>query len=247
MAATATMLVALAAVWPGPGRGSAEAVWRNGTTQQEAPAAPKRELSVRERGDVLMVRKHYREAIEVYGEGVGHLPALVGKAGRAYHKLGEFGPAEEHYRKALAWEPGNVETLNNYGVLLYDRGRYSQAQQYFESALKHGPETAAVHCNLGTALFRQGNYEKAAQAYERALSLDPDIVEDGAEAAGPLEIRQPDDAARFHFLLSRAFRELGKEDLAERHLSEARQMGFQERELKDRGRGFFDWLLDLFR
>src|SRR6266478_6108315 len=58
-------------------------------------------LSPESRGDILMARKMYREAIETFAQGPPNDPVLRNKTGIAYHQLMQLDSARKSYEQAV--------------------------------------------------------------------------------------------------------------------------------------------------
>src|SRR6516225_3960397 len=69
------------------------------------PAPVERALTPEEKGDILMARKMYREAVEVYREGPADSPILHNKVGIAFHQMIELNVAKKEYEKAVKLNP----------------------------------------------------------------------------------------------------------------------------------------------
>ena len=104
-------------------------------SQAPTPVLPK-VISPMKRGDILMARKRYREAIEIYQQGVRDAAILYNKMGIAYHQLMEFPTAMQHYNQALKLDPTYSEAINNIGYRLL-RPEQPQARH---QAVQAGPQ-----------------------------------------------------------------------------------------------------------
>lgn len=92
-----------------------------------------------------------------------------------YHNLGEYGPAEEHYRKAVALDGKNVTALNNYGRFLCQQRRFEEGQARFREALDNplnpAPENALA--NAGTCALQAADRVGAEDFFREALQRQP--------------------------------------------------------------------------
>src|SRR5215467_14428529 len=104
--------------------------------------APKPQISVEMRGDILMARKMYREAIETFREGPAKDPVLLNKIGIAYHQMMQLDNARKSYEQALKFKPDYVEALNNLGTVFYAKKSYRRAIGWYNRALKIAPQEA---------------------------------------------------------------------------------------------------------
>ena len=93
--------------------------------------------------------------------------------------------AEEQFRKALAIDPENAATENDFGYMLAERGvKLDQAMTMLQKAVKFDPQNGAYLDSLAWVYYRQGNYAMA-EDYERKAVLrqpgDPSILAHMAE------------------------------------------------------------------
>lgn len=100
-------------------------------------------------------------------------------AGLLYDRLNEPKKSESHFEKALALDPNNPDTLNNYAVVLCKRDKQPRGEKYFLQAatnpLYKTPEVA--YLNAGNCARSAGNLEHAEANYRKALSLKPRFSE----------------------------------------------------------------------
>ena len=54
------------------------------------------------RGDIMMARKLYRDAIDFYKPTAGKNPVMANKTGIAYHQMGDLENAKKYYERFLA-------------------------------------------------------------------------------------------------------------------------------------------------
>ena len=120
----------------------------NAPAAVEAPAPP---LTPERRGDILMARKMYREAIETYRQAPLDSPIIWNKIGIAYHQMMQLDNAKKHYERAIKMNPKYSEAINNLGTVYYAKKSYRKAAGYYNKALKMAPESASIWSNLGTA------------------------------------------------------------------------------------------------
>src|SRR5208283_5136309 len=88
---------------------------------QVSAAPPKAPLSVETRGDILMARKMYREAIDVFREDKSKNPVISNKIGIAYHQMQQLDSARKYYEQAVRLKPDYAEAINNIGTVYYAR------------------------------------------------------------------------------------------------------------------------------
>src|ERR1044071_336791 len=143
------------------------------------PAAPAATvpLDPERRADILMARKMYREAVEVYKEAPLDSAIIWNKIGIAYHQMLQLDTARRNYEKAIKLNPHYSEAINNLGTVYYAHKNYRKAISLYKRALKISPNSASVYSNLGTAYFARKKYKEAAETYQKALELDKDVFE----------------------------------------------------------------------
>jgi tetratricopeptide (TPR) repeat protein len=187
--------------------------FRPSAVSQPAPANPA--LTPELRGDIMMARKMFREAIDYYKPEAEKSAVLANKTGIAYHQLQDLNNAEKYYRKAVKLKANYPEAINNLGTVYYAKKSYRRAVNQYRSALRISPTSASVMSNLGTAYFARRQYDEAMKAYEQAVALDPDIFE---ERAG------------YYYLLAKTCAKAGMTDRTLQYIRKALENGFKERD-----------------
>src|SRR5277367_6691917 len=72
------------------------------TGQQSAvPLKPATLVTPELRGEMVMAKKMYREAVEAYKEGAHDSAILLNKTGIAYHQMLQLDVAEKYYRLSV--------------------------------------------------------------------------------------------------------------------------------------------------
>jgi tetratricopeptide (TPR) repeat protein len=200
----------------------------------EGPADAQRELqqpaTALARGDVLMARKMYREAIESYSQGIHEIAAIYNKIGIAYHQLNDFDAALDNYKLALDFDPDYAEVINNIGTVYYAQKRVKKAIKQYEKALEYAPRSASIYSNLGTAHFARKKYNQAFEAYQKALSLDPNVFESRNTAGSLLQDRSVEERAKYHFYLAKTYAKAGMIEQAISYIRRALEEGYDDRE-----------------
>lgn len=192
-------------------------------TPPPVPLTPER------RADILMARKMYREAIEVYRTDNLSSPVIWNKIGIAYHQLMELDQAKKHYEKAVKLNKTYPEALNNIGTVYYAKKSYKKAVRFYNRALKISPYSASVYSNLGTALFARKKYDDAFQAYIQALSLDPEVFEHRNSYGTLLQERSVQEKAKFHYYLAKTYASAKMDERALQYLRMALEEGFKDK------------------
>lgn len=92
-----------------------------------------------------------------------------------YEQLGERAKAEKHYRRSLALDGDDTDTLNHYGQFLCKQGELAKADGYFRKALKDPlyryPWLVAT--NAGICARRVPDSAKAEAYFRQALKANP--------------------------------------------------------------------------
>jgi tetratricopeptide (TPR) repeat protein len=204
---------------------------RADTRQQPAAptpaAAPTKTLTPEMRGDILMARKAYREAIEMYSEAPQNSAVVLNKIGIAYHQMGELDQAKKYYERAVKIDKKYSEAVNNLGTVHYAKKSYRKAVGQYKKALKLSPNSASIYSNLGTAFFARKKYKDAVEAYEKAL--DPDVFEHRNTHGVLLQERSVQERAKFHYYLAKTYAKSGSVDRALLYIRKALEEGFKEK------------------
>jgi tetratricopeptide (TPR) repeat protein len=196
-----------------------------------APAAtqpPRPTLTPEQRGDLYMVRKMYREAVESFRQAP---PTAViwNKMGIAYHQMQQLEEARKCYLKAVRLDPKFADGLNNVGTVYYAKKSYGRAIGYYQRALKLSPNSATMYSNLGTAYFARKQYKQASEYYQKALELDPQVFENRNTYGELLQDRNVQERAKFHYYLAKTYAKAGMNDRALEYLRKALEEGFREK------------------
>lgn len=199
-------------------------------TDKTAPTDPAKALPPEVRGDILMARKMYREAIEKYKEAPADSAVIANKTGIAYHQLLDLDTAKKYYERAVKLHPTYAEAINNLGTVYYARKSYRRAIGQYNKALRLTPASAAILSNLGTAYFARKNYELAFATYQKALELDPEVFEHRSSHGVLLQERSVEERAKFHYYLAKTYAKAGMTDRALLYIRKALEEGFKERD-----------------
>lgn len=97
---------------------------------------------------------------------------------QAYRHIheGDYGSAEQLYRKVLNAEPENLDALHQFGRLKGQLGDYPGAADLLRQALSIKPDFADGHSDLGAILRLQGHNDAAIRHYQWAISLDANNI-----------------------------------------------------------------------
>ncbi len=196
---------------------------------EQASTAQSSELTPERRGDILMARKMYREAVDAYREALDGQPRsarLYNKLGISFHHQLNFGEARRHYERASKLDEKYAQAINNLGTVHYAQHNYRRAQKTYEKALKITPNSASIHSNLGTAFFARKKYKKASAAYLHALELDPNVFEHRNELGTLLQERSVADLGKYHYFMAESYARVGSFERALLYLRRSMEEGY---------------------
>jgi tetratricopeptide (TPR) repeat protein len=160
--------------------------------------------------------------------------AAFGKLGRICESQLAHDAAIEYFRRAAAADPADFRWPYYLGYIRQILGQADAALPLFASALRLNPSYPTIHARLGQLYLDLERDADAERHFRRYLELRPDDWF-GHVGLGRLALRRKDaDGALTHLLqaermapqdfqvqynLGRAYRELGRIEEAERHLS----------------------------
>lgn len=187
-------------------------------------------LTAEQRGDIMMARKMYREAVDVYKQGPLDSAFIWNKIGIAYHQMLQIAEARKNYEKALKLNPKYSEAINNLGTILYSQKSFRKAISQYNKALKLSPNSASIYSNLGTAQFARRKYKEASESYQKALAIDPEVFEHRSAYGTLLVERSVAEKAKFHYYLAKTYANAGHTGRAIQYIRMALEEGFKERQ-----------------
>jgi len=193
-----------------------------------APPPPAASLTPEKRADILLARKSYREAIDLY-KTCPQTAYILNKIGIAYHQMNELDLARRYYQRAMKENPKYPEAVNNLGTVFYTTKSYRRAISQYRRALVLSPDSASIYSNLGTAFFARKKYKEASEAYQKAVDLDPEVFERRSSYGSLLQERNVEERAKFHYYLAKTYAKAGKTELALQCIRKALEEGFKER------------------
>ena len=125
-------------------------------------------------------------------EETEEIAALSANLAFIYDVQGDYGKAEEYYRKALEIvgkilgqeHPDTATIYNNLALVYQAQGYYRKAEEYYRKALKvmekilgqEHPDTATIYNNLAGVYQAQGDYGRAEEYYRKALKITEKIL-----------------------------------------------------------------------
>ena len=127
--------------------------------------------------------------------------------GLIYMDLGDRAAAETNFKRSLQIEPGNSETLNNYGWYLCRTQRERESIEYFQRAAANRLySTPAMPLrNAGTCMMQVQDYKLAEEYLRRSFELDAGSAAGKYQLARLYVITKQYDRAGFYYgLLERS-------------------------------------------
>ena len=155
--------------------------------------------------------------------------------GRIYYQQGRHTEAAASFRQAVDLDPGAYRAWDNLGLATEALGDAAQAQQHYMKALalvhKEHPRYDVVYANLADLLIKRGDYRRAFDLAAEAAERNPGDPRNFFLAGKALvQLGRSDVSVRWfeqaialnadypepHYLLSQAYRTLGRDADAER-------------------------------
>jgi Flp pilus assembly protein TadD len=126
-----------------------------------------------------------------------------------YYALGDGDKLAAAASKAVALDPGNYLACFYYGSwLMQYQGQISSGADYIRKSIDLQPRFVDGLKTWGRIVTHEGRWAEAVRAYERAAAVDP-------------------SDAQLFYLLSVAYRKLGKDERADRALSQYQRLAKQ--------------------
>jgi len=145
-------------------------------------------------GNRDMARGHLQRALELDSRSPGAHNAMA----LLLQTEEEYKLAEQHYKKAIRYDPAFTQARNNYGVFLFSQERFAEAYKQFRIAgddVNYRLRPQTLH-SAGVAAYRIGHMEDARDAWEKALVLSPRFAMPYLELAQYYFDQQDFDKAR---------------------------------------------------
>jgi tetratricopeptide (TPR) repeat protein len=101
------------------------------------------------------------------------LPRLRARLAAVAAAVGRPQRALQLYLRDLRDDPGNIETLLDYGELLVELGRMPEAAEKFRRVLEMEPANVDAHERLGQIAMTRRRFEQAHLEFELVFKLDP--------------------------------------------------------------------------
>ena len=200
-----------------------------------APAHSNLAAALRDQGHLQDAIASCRDAIRLNP----NLAEAYSTLGVALRDLEKFDGAIAAQREAIRINPGFAVAHCNLGGTLSEQSKLEEAITAYRHAISSQPDYEIAHANLGQALTHVGKFPEARTAFEHAIRLAPDKMmyrrhlgelirfTPGDPHLKYLEKLPRNGAAlsvenqiEWHFALGKAYEDVGRYDLAFRHLLE---------------------------
>jgi tetratricopeptide (TPR) repeat protein len=110
-----------------------------------------------------------REAPESQRES----PQILAKLGAALRDTGDYAAAATALETAFRLDDGNLDVLEDLGVVYAAQHRMEDARKVFTDAVKRNPSAATAWYNLGLFELQSGRPDAAATAMRKAVEQEP--------------------------------------------------------------------------
>jgi tetratricopeptide (TPR) repeat protein len=97
--------------------------------------------------------------------------------------------AAEHFNRALALDPADLDVQRNSATLLQNLGRLDEALALDEAIVRRDPVNVTTLFNLGLHQFMAGRFDAAVASYRTVLSLAPGRGEAHSEIGNALLLK----------------------------------------------------------
>ena len=143
--------------------------------------------------------EHYRKAVVLKPDWIAAWCGL----GQSLHLSDRSAQALTCYERALALDPASADAQNGAGLVMQALGRLQESRLAFEKAVALAPAMPSFHRSL--AEIKSFDADDPQLAAMQALAARMDTLPEGQQA-------------ELHFALGKAFGDLGRDEIAFRHL-----------------------------
>jgi tetratricopeptide (TPR) repeat protein len=204
---------------------------QSSSSANSAPAAPP--MTPRQtaelRGDVMMARKEFAQAVTAYEQIIVAEPKnalILNKIGVAYQELGDLNRSSRFYKKAMKADKSFASPINNLGTVEYEKKHYGRAISLYTKASTLKIDLSTIYSNLGYAYFANKEYPQAMETFAKALQLDPTIFDHRGGAGSIIQQRTTTDPGLFSFFVAKQYASMGDAERTAHYLKLARDDGY---------------------
>ena len=130
-------------------------------------------------GDILCVQEKYKEALNVYTNGLKHSPNnydLYYNMGIVYTMLNDFQNAKICYEKAATINSLLYHAYYNLGQINLIEMDLDEAEKYFNKCLENEEQEPDAYYKLGKIYMLRGEHEMAVKFVNLAIELDNNYI-----------------------------------------------------------------------
>lgn len=119
-----------------------------------------------------------------HGEAVPHLLEVLESApglalahrllAHSFRRCGQPERSVHYYEKAIALDPEDYVSRNDFGILLHQLGNHSAAIENLQAAIRLEPGFSGAHVNLGNVCKSQRKLVDACRHYQKAIGINPE-------------------------------------------------------------------------
>jgi len=197
-----------------------------------SPSASAEELE--SRGDEFRRQKAFADALDYYRAALARShdksarASLHNKIGLSELQMQRFHDAEKSFERALKLQGDLIEGHNNLGVCFYLEKKIPKAIKESRLAVSLEEGNASFHYNLATALLAHNELEAGIAEFARAFQLDPTIFERSTRGGVAAKLANPQDRAKFAYMLARMYARMGDLDRSIQCLKKAMEDGYKD-------------------
>lgn len=114
-------------------------------------------------------------------------PEAQYQMGLSLGEAGEFADAAEHFRQAIAYDPGPAAFWANLGMMLKAESRFDEALHAYAEALARSPDDRQIRVNRAVARLHAGRFTEAWQDAAWLLESEHPVL-DSARTLPPLSV-----------------------------------------------------------
>ena len=107
------------------------------------------------------------------GMSMGNSAAYWFNTGVVRAQSNDLQGARDAYRKALAIDSNDIDTLNNLGLVEFKLGNYKESRTIFDRLSGIDPNSSSAKLNLAAADVKLGNYAEAISIWKPIVQADP--------------------------------------------------------------------------
>jgi len=129
-------------------------------------------------GNSLFIRGDYKRAISCWRKTAvlekTH-PQINYRIAQGYWADGDLESAKEHFLKELRTNPGDIDAIGDFGLLLLEMGQIDSAKEKFNRILEFEPDHGTALFYLGEIELNAGNLVKAENLFNSAMQKNNDL------------------------------------------------------------------------